>query len=138
MSPDRLAALHAAAFTRERPWTAQEFADLLANPLCHLETAPHGFALWRGIAGEAELLTIAVDPARQRRGTGAGLMTAWSHGAAPTCTTAVLEVASDNAAAIALYARYGFETVAKRVGYYRRADSFADALILRAPVPFPV
>ncbi|APX10469.1 ribosomal protein S18-alanine N-acetyltransferase [Tateyamaria omphalii] len=138
MTPDALAALHAAAFTQERPWTAAEFSDLLANPLTHLETAANGFALWRGIAEEAELLTIAVHPAAQARGIGARLMAAWMRSAAENCTEAFLEVAADNAAAIHLYARYGFETAAKRTGYYRRPDTRADALIMRARLPFSV
>lgn len=138
MTPGALAAIHAAAFTHERPWGAAEFADLIANPLTHLETATHGFALWRGIAGEAELLTIAVDPAAQGRGIGAGLMAGWMGKAAATCTEAFLEVAADNAAAVHLYSRYGFETKAKRAGYYRRPAGRADALILRAPLPFAV
>ncbi|MBY5933885.1 GNAT family N-acetyltransferase [Tateyamaria omphalii] len=136
MSPEALATIHAAAFTQERPWAAEEFSDLLANPLTHLETAPHGFALWRGIAGDAELLTLAVDPAAQGRGMGARLMQAWMCQAAQTCTDAVLDVAADNVAAIHLYRRYGFETAAKRNDYYRRPDGTVDALIMRARLPF--
>lgn len=137
MTPDTLADLHKAAFTQERPWTAQEFADLLANPHTYLSASECGFALWRGIAGEAELLTIAVDPAHQRQGIGTKLMTTWMSEAATTCTSAFLEVASDNASAIALYSRQGFEIIATRAGYYRRPDSRADALIMRAPLSMP-
>ncbi|WP_299743875.1 ribosomal protein S18-alanine N-acetyltransferase [uncultured Tateyamaria sp.] len=138
MTPDTLAALHEAAFTRERPWSAQEFVDLLANPHTHLNTAPHGFALWRGIAAEAELLTIAVDPAHQGQGIGTKLMTSWMSEAATTCASAFLEVASDNANAIALYTHQGFEIIATRPDYYHRPDSRADALIMRAALPLSV
>lgn len=138
MTPDDMAALHMAAFTQERPWSVQEFTDLLANPLTQLETVEHGFALWRGIADEAELLTIAVRPAHQGCGIGAGLMRSWMANASGTCDTAVLEVASDNVAAIALYTRYGFEIVAKRAAYYQRADTRANALVMRARLPFSV
>ncbi|WP_147108004.1 ribosomal protein S18-alanine N-acetyltransferase [Tateyamaria sp. syn59] len=138
MTPDALAAIHRAAFTHERPWTAKEFEELLANPLTRLETSAHGFALWRGIAGEAELLTIAVAPAAQRRGIGARLMADWMEKATMSCTEAFLDVAADNAAAIHLYQRYGFETAAKREAYYRRKNIRIDALIMRAHLPFPV
>ena len=138
MKPDTLADLHKAAFTQERPWTAQEFADLLANPHTYLSASECGFALWRGIAGEAELLTIAVDPVHQGRGIGTSLMTTWMSEAAKSCTSAFLEVASDNASAIALYTRQGFEIIATRTGYYHRPDSRADALIMRAPLSFPI
>ena len=33
MTPEGMAALHAAAFTVPRPWTAGEFAGLLAQPI---------------------------------------------------------------------------------------------------------
>ncbi|WP_299648596.1 ribosomal protein S18-alanine N-acetyltransferase [uncultured Tateyamaria sp.] len=132
MTPQNLSDLHAAAFVNERPWSAQELADLLANPLTHLETAAHGFALWRGIADEAELLTIAVDPGHQGQGIGAALMRGWMAKAARTCASAFLEVASDNAAAIALYGRQGFEIIATRTSYYQRADGHTDALVMRA------
>lgn len=138
MTPETLAALHAASFVQERPWSAQEFATLLANPLTHLETHPHGFALWRGVADEAELLTIAVAPAQQGQGIGGRLMQLWMSEAAKTCTSAFLEAASDNASAIALYTRQGFEIIATRTGYYHRPDSRADALIMRAPLSLPV
>ncbi|MDF1729040.1 MAG: ribosomal-protein-alanine acetyltransferase, partial [Sulfitobacter sp.] len=68
MKPADLARLHAAAFTRERPWAAAEFAALLENRHTALLTRPHGFALTRTVAGESELLTLAVDPAHQRQG----------------------------------------------------------------------
>ena len=45
---------------------------------------------------------------------------------------------ADTAAATALYSKFGFEIVARRAGYYKRADRVADALILRAPLPFSV
>jgi ribosomal-protein-alanine N-acetyltransferase len=52
--------------------------------------------------------------------------------------SAVLEVAADNAAARALYARAGFVAVGHRPRYYRRGGAAVDALILRCPVrPLP-
>ncbi|MEL6467594.1 MAG: ribosomal protein S18-alanine N-acetyltransferase [Pseudomonadota bacterium] len=138
MTADELAAIHAAAFVQDRPWTAQEFRDLAANPLVHLETVQHGFALWRAVADEAELLTIAVAPEAQGRGYGAALMTAWMAKAARTCNRAFLEVASDNARALRLYTSQGFEIVAKRKAYYRRPKGQADALVMEARAPFSV
>ena len=138
MTPGDLAALHAAAFTQERPWSTHEFAELLAHPLTHIETAEAGFALWRGIAGEAELLTIAVDPAHQRHGLGTALMRGWMAAASRSCDSAFLEVASDNTSACALYQKHGFEVVATRAGYYKRETARADALVMRAALPFSV
>jgi ribosomal-protein-alanine N-acetyltransferase len=103
-------------------------ALLTAGP----EAAPLGFALIRVSADEAELLTIAVHPAAQRRGLGRALLLdcgrrALEFGAA----TLFLEVAADNAPAQALYARSGFTQVGRRPRYYRRGGGACDALILR-------
>jgi ribosomal-protein-alanine N-acetyltransferase len=43
-----------------------------------------------------------------------------------------LEVAKDNAPALALYGRFGFVKVGERAGYYRRADGArATAVVMR-------
>lgn len=136
MTPAALAQLHAAAFHTGRPWSADEFAALLQDPHTHIVTHPGGFALWRAIADEAELLTIAVDPVHQRQGIGRALLHALAATANTQAATLILEVAADNAAALALYLGAGFQTVGRRQGYYRRGDGpAADALILRASLP---
>ncbi|MEO9684650.1 MAG: GNAT family N-acetyltransferase [Tateyamaria sp.] len=135
MTPGDLATLHHAAFTADRSWNAQEFRDMLDSPHCHLTGAPHGFALWRAVAGEAELLTIATHPDHQRRGIATCLMTRWMTTASASAQTAFLEVAADNAPAIALYERHGFDLIARRPGYYSRPTSKIDALVMRAPLP---
>ena len=138
MTPEALANLHAAAFHLERAWSAKEFADLLNSPLCHLTTASQGFALWRAVADEAELLTIATHPDYQRRGIGAKLMKKWMAAANAVAQTAFLEVAADNTAAITLYERHNFEQAARRRNYYTRRTTKVDALIMRARLPLPV
>jgi ribosomal-protein-alanine N-acetyltransferase len=132
VTPDALAALHAAAFRLDRPWSAEEFADLLSSPHARLYPAPQGFALTRLVAGEAELLTIAVHPDAQNQGTGRHLLQSWLSDIAPDADTAFLEVAADNAPALHLYRATGFIQVALRAAYYLRKDeAAADALILR-------
>ena len=132
MTPDALATLHACCFTTPRPWSAAEFADFLGAPMCFLLTEPAGFLLGRVIADEAELLTVAVDPAARRQGMGARLLagfaaTAKARGAA----TAFLEVAAGNAPAQALYAQAGWVTAGRRKAYYHAPDGTAeDALVM--------
>lgn len=138
MTPDTLERIHAAAFTTERSWSAQEFRDLQTSSHTHLTTSEQGFALWRSVADEAELLTIAVAPEQQNKGTGRQLMRAWMTQAAQTAETAFLEVAADNGPACALYASFGFRTVATRQNYYARPNGRADALVMRALLPFSV
>lgn len=134
MTPEALAALHAGAFTdAPRPWSAAEFASLLADPAVLLAAGPEGFALGRVAGPEAELLTLAVAPQARRRGLGAELVArliglATDAGAEEM----LLEVAVTNAAARALYARCGFEEVGRRPRYYARpAGPALDALVLR-------
>jgi len=115
-----------------RPWSEGEIADLLASPLCFVVTAPQGFAMGRLVAGEAELLTIAVDPVAQGQGVGRRLMRAFlddlqQRGA----ETVFLEVAEGNAPARALYSRAGFVVTGRRRGYYHTPDGAAvDAVVM--------
>jgi ribosomal-protein-alanine N-acetyltransferase len=130
-----LAAIHAGAF--DSPWPPEAFTDLLASPgvfaLAAVDGTPVGLILMRAIAGEAEVLTLAVAPAHRRRGAAAALLKAGLDLAVSVgAETAFLEVASDNAAAIALYASAAFEPAGRRAGYYARpSGSSVDALVLR-------
>lgn len=132
MTPDEMANLHAAAFTMSRPWTSDEFADLLAQKFCFACGDTRCFALIRVVADEAELLTIATHPYNQRQGLASALMADWLPLATVRgATRAFLEVASDNAPAITLYARSGFAISGRRPGYYRRAGlESVDALLM--------
>jgi ribosomal-protein-alanine N-acetyltransferase len=132
VTPDSLAALHAACFTSPRPWTAVEFADLLSNPFVFLLTEPGGFMMGRVIADEAEVLTIAVDPTLRQKGIGARLINRFlSESASRGAVSAFLEVAEGNTAARALYARSGFTESGRRRGYYHHPDgSPDDALVM--------
>ena len=132
MTPAAMAALHARCFTTPRPWTAAEFAALLAEPPVFATLAETGFALGRVVADEAELLTIAVAPEARRNGEGRALLdgflrTARARGAG----TAFLEVAADNAAALALYRWSGFAEAGRRRGYYHSpGNPPVDALVM--------
>jgi ribosomal-protein-alanine N-acetyltransferase len=82
-------------------------------------------------AGEAEVLTIAVDPARAGRGLGARLLTELMREAArKRCDDVVLEVRVDNERAQKLYQRFGFAGIGVRKGYYQPAG--VDALVMRS------
>ena len=50
-----------------------------------------------------------------------------------------LEVAEDNAAARALYAKLGYEEAGRRHAYYRgRRAAAVDAIVMRRSLPRPV
>jgi ribosomal-protein-alanine N-acetyltransferase len=89
-----LAGVHAAAFAGDgRPRSGPEILALLNEPtvavrLAHRERpepggtlALAGFALYRAVAGEAEILTLSVLPEARRSGIGAGLLAACETGA---------------------------------------------------------
>jgi tRNA threonylcarbamoyl adenosine modification protein YeaZ/ribosomal-protein-alanine acetyltransferase len=136
-----LAALHAECF--ERPWTAEEFARLMALPearaLLALEgEEPAGFVLANAAAGEAEILTIATRPQNRRKGHAHKLLEKLS--AELKCEQDIrslfIEVAAGNNAAVALYEKTGFKPVGLRKSYYRSADGNTDdAHIMRKELP---
>ncbi|MEI4486097.1 GNAT family N-acetyltransferase [Frigidibacter sp. MR17.14] len=140
MTPDRLAALHAESFTAPPPFSAAAFAGFLADPTCFLltegERGGDGFLLGRALAGEAELLTLAVPPSARRQGAGARLVASFLDAArARGAETAFLEVAEGNAPARALYAAAGFTEAGRRRRYYRHPDGTTeDALVLARPL----
>ncbi len=131
MTPGQMAAIHKAAFRSERAWSACEFQDLSASKFVQLFDEPHGFALTRTLAGESELLTLAVDPTYQRQGIAQRLCTTWLDAIKETTTAAFLEVASDNQPALQLYISLGFTQVGQRKAYYARKGAAADALVFR-------
>jgi ribosomal-protein-alanine N-acetyltransferase len=133
MSPDQLAAIHARCFTIPRPWSASEFASLLEGRGCFLLEQGDGFLLGRALAGEAELLTIAVDPAARRMGLARQLIARFESTARQMdAMDAFLEVASDNLAARTLYSATGWLEAGVRRGYYGpRTDAIVMRLTLR-------
>ncbi|MCR8725973.1 ribosomal protein S18-alanine N-acetyltransferase [Frigidibacter sp. ROC022] len=128
-----MAALHARCFTVPRPWSAGEIVDLLASVHCFMVAEPQGFALARVVADEAELLTLAVAPEARRKGLGRRLLDGCLATARQRrAEVMLLEVAADNAAAIALYHDAGFAEIARRPAYYRHPDGGSrDALVMR-------
>lgn len=122
-----LALMHAKAFPHD-PWDAASLATLLGQPgVLGLVDERGGFLLLRIVLDEADVLTIGVTEPRQ--GVGEALMReGLAQAAARGARVVHLEVAEDNAAARALYAKLGFEQVGRRRAYY---PDGGDALALR-------
>jgi [ribosomal protein S18]-alanine N-acetyltransferase len=131
-----LSLMHAASFPDE-PWDAAAFARILELSgvfgwLAWTDDSPSGFLVARDLGDEAEVLTIGVLPEARRRGIGRALLDVLVAEAERLgLGSVVLEVAADNDAAQRLYASCGFVRVGRRPRYYRRAETVADALILR-------
>lgn len=138
-----LAGAHATAF--DASWTAPDIAALMRATggfaLLAEDAAghAHGFILGRALAGEAEILTLAVAPDARRSGLGRALVEALAEEAkARGARTLFLEVAADNTGAIALYQGAGFERAGLRRAYYSRPGAHRmDALILRRALNSP-
>ncbi len=129
-----LALLHAQAFPPPERWGAGAMALQLGLPGAFgwLSQAG-GMILARVVADEAEVLTLAVDPARRRLGLGRHLLReAMRSAAARGAGTMFLEVAEGNRAARALYGAAGFTQAGRRSRYY---PGGGDALVLRAHLP---
>jgi [ribosomal protein S18]-alanine N-acetyltransferase len=92
-----------------------------------------GFASYRVIAPEAELLNLAVLRAFRRRGIGARLLQEVIR-AARECGVSdfFLEVREGNRGALRLYENFGFQIASRRSDYYR--DPPADALTLHCSI----
>jgi ribosomal-protein-alanine N-acetyltransferase len=81
-----------------------------------------GFSLYRTVAGDAELLLLAVDPPSRGQGIGTALLDHFIEDAKKSgAKTIHLEVRSGNPA-IHIYERAGFHQAGRRRNYYRGAD----------------
>ena len=132
LTATEMARIHAACFTMPRPWSGAEFAAALADPYGIVIHEDRGFALGRVVAGEAELLTLAVDPQARRGGMGQRLVTQFlTASRAKGAESVFLEVAATNVAARALYEKCGFVQTGLRRAYYRDGDGRGvDAVVL--------
>ncbi len=124
--------LERAAF--DDPWSEALLAGEIASSslllLARAADRAVAYAAFLEVAGEAELLRVAVDPGSRRRGLGrrvveAGLVALGERGVA-RCH---LEVRPDNEAALALYRTLGFEVAGLRPAYY--SDGSAALLLTR-------
>jgi len=122
-------------------WTASQCAGLLPMPgvwliLAREGDAVIGFALGRAVAGEAELLLLAVRRNAQGRGIGKMLLDRFTEEARGRGATRLhLEVREGNHA-LSLYERADFTLVGRRRNYYSgRAGQTYDALTLAKNAP---
>lgn len=93
---------------------------------------PVGVILLQLAAGQAEVLTLAVRPERRKLGVAKALLEqALAHVLQSGAAEIILDVAVDNAAALALYQSFGFVEVARRKGYYGSGESRTDAVVMK-------
>jgi ribosomal-protein-alanine N-acetyltransferase len=133
-----IARLHAELFSPPR--SEDSVRSLLDHPastafMAMVGGAPKvcvGFVMAQLAADEAEILSIGVSPAWQRKGLGRRLLDGVARAAQRAeAKKLFLEVAADNDAALELYRRAGFLGTGLRRGYYERPGAQAvDAVTL--------
>jgi [ribosomal protein S18]-alanine N-acetyltransferase len=126
----------------EDAWTRQMFAAEFAQPPSRRlylvaeegkEVVGYAGMMFTG-GSQADVVTLAVNPAQWGQGTGTALLTALVDEAGNRgCTEVLLEVREDNPRARQLYLRHGFTEVGIRRGYYQPAG--VDALVMRKDLP---
>jgi ribosomal-protein-alanine N-acetyltransferase len=108
-------------------WTSAQCMGMLSLPgvwltLAYRDETLVGFALARGIAGEGELLLLAVRPGWRGNGIGAALLRSVIADAGLRGVDRIhLEVRAGNGA-VRLYEAHDFEQVGERRQYYRGRD----------------
>ncbi|MCC9621267.1 GNAT family N-acetyltransferase [Thalassospira sp. MA62] len=137
------AALHAKGF--DDPWDADAIERLLdvpgafgllafipADVHANRDDIPVGFVLIQSVLDEGEITTITVLPDHRGSGIGKKLLHAvMDRLKRSDGKRLLLEVAIDNAPAIALYQGIGFTEIGRRRGYYGRQNGQkVDAIVL--------
>ncbi|UZD90132.1 GNAT family N-acetyltransferase [Cognatishimia activa] len=118
MTPSGFARIYERAFPESRPWSAAEFEDILSSKHSFYVGDSRGFAVGRVIAGESELITLAVEPKFQGQGFGRRLLKLYQAEALKLgAESYFLEVASDNKTAINLYISDGYSVSSSRPNY---------------------
>lgn len=137
---DGIMALETASFPTDA-WSAQTMATELTSVHNHYIVDEEdgrvvGYAGLRAPAGakDADVQTIALDPAVRGRGRGRRMLHVLFDAARERGAEEVfLEVRADNPIAQGLYVSEGFVEIARRPRYYQPDD--VDAIVMRAAVP---
>ena len=118
--------MHAACFPDDA-WDSAALATVLAmagteGMLASTATGEAcGLLIGQHLGEDAEILTLGVAPALRRHGVARALLSAFiAQSRAAGAARIVLEVAADNAPALALYQALGFTRQGTRPNYYRR------------------
>ena len=130
------AELHKESFAHS--WEAQEFEAILsavetiADGIVDDDGLLQGMAITRVVAGEGEILTIAIRKRHRSKGNGALLLEYHlNHLIALGVERIFLEVSEENLPAQNLYRKFNFKQIGRRRGYYRASEGFrTDALVM--------
>jgi [ribosomal protein S18]-alanine N-acetyltransferase len=134
---EAIVTLEQSGFGASEQWSADSWAAELDSDHCVLANTDTdgqilGVATFTCVEDLADLNRVVVRPDVRGRGVGAALLRAgleWAE--ALGATRMLLEVRTDNRAALALYARLGFDQISCRRDYYGPG---VDAAVLLRPI----
>lgn len=116
-------------------WSRESYLELLRQTgvlgLAWQESgALAGFLIGRTVADQAEVLNLAIQENRRRRGGATALLTsALERFRADGAHSVYLEVRQSNASAVSFYSKHGFEISGHRRAYY--SVPLEDAVIMK-------
>ena len=96
-----------------------------------LNNPVEGYLIARKTLDEYEVLSLATDINKRRRGIGTVLLEKLIKMAKQEKIQRILlEVSENNSAAICMYEKVGFKTISKRRNYYNEGERFKDAYVM--------
>ena len=121
-------------------WSARNFTDSLEARhsawILRKNAQIIGFCIWHLVIDEAHLLNICVAKIERRQGFGAFLLNEiCKQSFALGALKIFLDVRESNAAARALYQKFGFVEIARRRAYYQQNGKTEDGLVLFRTLP---
>lgn len=129
---DQIADLEKQCFSM--PWSSTMLEDALYDAnACFIVAEDEegnviGYAGLHTVLDEGYIDNIAVEADARRHGVASALLDVFCRFAGVNLAFLTLEVRKSNAAAIALYEKYGFQQAGLRPGYYQRPRE--DAIIM--------
>jgi len=121
------------------PWNRKQFEDSFLKHHCLsmvLGDQLVGYAVFTLVAGESEILNIAIGSQWQGRGLGSQLLNAVIERISGKAEHLFLEVRADNYPAQTLYQNAGLVEICVRRNYYRTAGGPKDAIIMAIDFSF--
>lgn len=121
------------------PWRENQFLESQSKHQClviTLDTQVIGYAIYKSVAGEAEILNIAIHSDHQGNGYGRQLLDHLINTVSDKADRFFLEVRASNKTALHLYQEVGFVEICLRRNYYQTASGPEDAIVMAKDLQF--
>ena len=121
------------------PWSESQFLESVSRHHClvlSLEAQIIGYTVYTIVAGEAEILNVAIHPNYQGKGYGRQLLEYLMSIVSEQAERFFLEVRASNHSAIHLYQDVGFVEICLRRNYYQTSSGPEDAIVMAIDFQF--